>query len=59
MFVILLKFSMLNNFGSAYTMKNLDDESYLDLQYLQVCLNAQVTYQEMQSKKVTHVGSYD
>ena len=40
MFDILLKFSMLNNFGGAYTLKNIDDESYQELMYIQVCLAA-------------------
>ena len=56
MFDILLKFGMLNNFGASYTMKNLDDESFLDLQYLQICLSAQSKFQENESRKTQFVG---
>lgn len=31
---------MLNNFGGAYTLKNIEEESYQELQYIQVCLSA-------------------
>ena len=54
MFDILLKFSMINNFGANYSMKNLDDENYIDLVYLQTCLNAQAQYQENQSRKASY-----
>jgi hypothetical protein len=56
MFDILLRFSMINNFGGNYSMSNLDDESFIDLQYLQICLSAQAKYQEMQSRKATYVS---
>ena len=51
MYDILLKFSLLNNFGSAYTMKLIDEENYLELQLLQVCLNASNKAQEWAGKK--------
>ena len=54
MFDILLKFSMINNFGANYNMSNLDEENYIDLIYLQTCLNAQAQYQENQSKKMNY-----
>ena len=54
MFDILLKFSMINNFGGNYSMSNLDEENYLDLIYLQICLNAQAKYQENESRKATY-----
>ena len=54
MFEILLKFSMINNFGGNYSMRNLDEENFIDLQYLQICLNAQAKYQENQQRKATH-----
>lgn len=52
-FDILLRFSMINNFGANYSMRNLDDENYIDLQYLQICLNAQADYQKRQGEKNT------
>jgi len=55
-FDILLKFSMLNNLGASFTMKSLDEENYLDLIYLQLCLNYQSKYLEMQQRKVTHIN---
>ena len=54
MFDILLKFSMINNFGANYSMKNLDDEDFLDIQYLQICLNAQAKYQENEHRKSSY-----
>lgn len=42
---------MLNNFGAAYTMKTIDDESFLEIQMLQICLNASNKVQEMNMKK--------
>ena len=30
---------MLNNFGASYTLKNIDDEPYLEMIMLQLCLN--------------------
>ena len=54
MFDILLKFSMINNFGANYSMTNLDNENYIDLIYLQICLNAQSKYQENQSRKSSY-----
>lgn len=56
MFDILLKFSMINNFGANYSMKNLEDESFLDLQYLQICISAQNKFQEMQNKRAQYVS---
>jgi arsenate reductase-like glutaredoxin family protein len=50
---ILLKFSMLNNFGGAYTLKNIDDESYQELQLIQICLLASAKAQEFANKKNT------
>jgi hypothetical protein len=47
---------MLNNFGANYSMSNLNDEGYLDLIYLQTCLNAVATHAEMQSKKANFVN---
>ena len=46
-----MKFSILNNFGASYTWRNLDDEYFLDLQYIQLCFNALDKYQENQMKK--------
>jgi hypothetical protein len=54
MFDILLKFSMINNFGANYSMSNLDNENYIDLIYLQICLNAQAQYQENQNRKASY-----
>ena len=54
MFDILLKFSMINNFGANYSMSNLDDENYIDLVYLQLCLNAQSQYMENQNRKAAY-----
>lgn len=45
---------MMNNFGANYSMSNLDDENFIDLQYLQICLNAQAQYQENQNRKATY-----
>ena len=45
---------MINNFGGNYNMSNLDEENYLDLIYLQICLNAQAKYQENESRKATY-----
>lgn len=44
---------MLNNFGGAYTLKNIDEESYQELQLLQICLNASAKAQEFSDKKNT------
>jgi len=48
---ILLKFSMLNNFGGAYTLKTIDEEPYIEMQLLQVCLSATQKAQEFANKK--------
>jgi len=42
---------MLNNFGAAYTLKGLDDEPFLELQCMQICLSATSKAQEMAHKK--------
>jgi len=44
---------MLNNFGGAYTLKNIDDESYQELQLIQICLLASAKAQEFANKKNT------
>lgn len=44
---------MLNNFGGAYTMKSIDEEPYVELQLLQVCLNASSKAMENTNKKNT------
>ena len=44
---------MLNNFGAAYTMKSIDEESYIELQMLQICLNASNKAQEFAGKRNT------
>ena len=44
---------MIKNFGAAYTLKNIDEESYVDLQLMQVCLNAVNKAEEMATKKKT------
>jgi hypothetical protein len=46
-----MKFSILNRFGASYTWRNLDDEYFLDLQYMQICFNALDKYNENQSRK--------
>lgn len=56
MFDILLKFSMLNNFGAAYTLKNIDEEPYQEMIYLQLCLNASSKASEFAGKKNTMVS---
>ena len=56
MFDILLKFSLLNNFGAAYTLKSIDEESYQEIMYLQLCLNASGKAQEMANRKATYVS---
>ena len=56
MFDILLKFSMLNNFGAAYTLKSIDEEPYIELQYLQVCLNATANAQENARNKAQYIS---
>jgi len=52
-FDVLLKFSMLNNFGGAYTLSNLDMESFYDIQCMQICLKAVSTAEQMASRKNT------
>ena len=47
---------MLNNFGAAYTLKNIDEEPYQEMMYLQLCLNATGKAQEMASRKSTYVS---
>ena len=42
---------MLNNFGGAYTLKNIDEEPYIEMQLLQVCLSATQKAQEFANKK--------
>ena len=44
---------MLNNFGAAYTLKMIDEENYIELQLLPVCLNASAKAQEWAGKKNT------
>ena len=56
MFDILLKFSMLNNFGGAYTLKSIDEEPYQEMMYLQVCLNASNKAQENASNKTQYIS---
>jgi len=46
-----MKFSLINRLGSSYTWRSLDDEYFLDLQYMQICFNAMDKYQENQMKK--------
>jgi hypothetical protein len=48
-----MKFSMLNNFGGAYTLTTIDEESFIEIQLMQHCLVAQEKRQEMQSRKDT------
>ena len=43
----------MKNFGGAYTMKNIENESYVELQLLQICLNAVNKAEEMATKKKT------
>ena len=50
---------MLNNFGAAYTLKNIDEEPFLELQMLQLCLSASNKAQEFADKKNTvHSGEF-
>ena len=51
MYDILLKFSLLNNFGASYTLKNIDEEPYQEIQLLQICLNTMNKAQEWNNKK--------
>ena len=44
----------MKNFGGAYTMKNIENESYVELQLLQICLNAVNKAEEMANKKATY-----
>jgi hypothetical protein len=45
---------MIKNFGAAYTLKNIDDEPYVELQLMQICLNAVNKAEEMANKKATY-----
>ena len=54
MYDILLKFSLLNNFGASYTLKNIDEENYLELQLLQLCLSSTAKAQEWANKRAYH-----
>ena len=56
MYDILLKFSMINNFGGAFTMKSLEEETYQELQYMQVCLSASHKAQELADRKNTMIS---
>ena len=47
---------MLNNFGAAYTLKNIDEEPYQEMIYLQVCLNASNKAQEMAMNKTNYMS---
>ena len=47
----ILKHSILSEYGSAYTLRNLEDESYLELMYMQICMGAQAKAIDMRSKK--------
>ena len=47
---------MLNNFGAAYTLKNIDEESYQEMMYLQVCLNASSKAQENANRKAQYIS---
>ena len=47
---------MLNNFGAAYTLKSIDEEPYIELQYLQVCLNATANAQENARNKAQYIS---
>ena len=44
----------MKNFGAAYTLKNIDEEPYIELQLMQVCLNASNKAEEMASRKTTY-----
>lgn len=44
---------MLNNFGGAYTLKNIDEEPFLELEMLQICLSASNKAQEFENRKNT------
>ena len=44
----------MKNFGGAYTMKNIENESYVELQLLQICLNAVNKAEENATKKATY-----
>lgn len=47
---------MLNNFGGAYTMKNIDDEPYVEMLYLQTCLDASRKAEENAHRKAGYVS---
>ena len=42
---------MLKNFGGAYTLSNINDESYIEIQMLQLCLSSSEKAHEFASKK--------
>ena len=54
MYDILLKFSLLNNFGASYTLRNIDEENYIELQMLQLCLVSSAKAQEWAGKRAYH-----
>lgn len=47
----ILKHSILSEYGSAYTLSNLEDESYLELTYSQICMAAQNRALKMKQSK--------
>ena len=48
---VLQKYSILNNLGSAYTFSSLDNESFLNIQYMQICMDAEGRAMKRQTDK--------
>lgn len=55
----ILKHNFLSNYGAAYTASNLDNESWKELMYLQICLNSESRAVEMQQKRSQYVQKED
>jgi len=47
----ILKHSILSEYGSGYTLSNIEDESYLELTYSQICVGAQNNALKMKQSK--------
>jgi len=53
---ILQKYSLLSNLGAAYTFSSLDNESFLNIQYMMICMDGESRAMKKASDKNMFVG---